>query len=744
VFRELAAARSAGRLVPASLFTSRGSRHRGLPGRAFAVAIARGRHDPVDGFLVVGIRDDLVFDPAYAAFAEMAAVAIGRSVAAARIREVERRRASHIAELDQAKTDLFGNASHELRTPLALILGQLDQLLEEGLTGSSREAVGVAQRSAVRMLKLTNALLDFSRLEVGQEIGAFTETDAARLTAEIAAMFQSAAQRAGLRLIVECPALPEPACLDPDAWERIVSNLISNALKFTREGEIRVRTWSERSELWLTVEDTGIGIAREDLDRIFSRFYRAENQTVRTHEGSGIGLALVRELVHLHGGSIEAESAGSGGTRMTVNVPLKSERCREARSGSHRPALDRQRSARLFVAEAEGWFDPPSHAPGTSSSANGHDPGVGAHGAASRTAETPRVLVVEDNEDMRAYLRRLLTPYYAVQLARDGNEARERMLFDPPSLVISDVMMPGPDGFDLVRELRSSDRTSHLPVILLSARADPDSTLRALALGADDYIVKPFGASELLARVQATLRNARGRSDAAAARGRVEERARHEGELRALLNDLRAAQRRVAVAGDAERRRIERDLHDGAQQRLMALRLELGLLEERVRDDPKRATEMLRELRLELDEAVEELRELAHGLYPPLLASDGLVAALAATARRSAIPVTIEEIGMNRAPRSIESTAYFCCLEALQNAAKHAGPDARAAIELRMEGGSLHFSVRDDGAGFDPGVMRPGYGLINLRDRLNALGGDASVTSSPGAGTTVNGHIPLP
>jgi signal transduction histidine kinase len=222
------------------------------------------------------------------------------------------------------------------------------------------------------------------------------------------------------------------------------------------------------------------------------------------------------------------------------------------------------------------------------------------------------------------------------------------------------------------------------------------------------------------------------------------ERARHEGGPQTLLNDLRAAQRRVALAGDAERRRIERDLHDGAQQRLMALRLELGLLEERVREDPKRASEMLTSLRLELDEALEELRELAHGLYPPLLASDGLEAALAATARRSAIPVTIDASGMARAPRSIESTAYFCCLEALQNAAKHAGRDARAVIELRMEEGSLSFSVRDDGAGFDPGDMRPGYGLINLRDRVSALGGDASVTSAPGAGTMVTGHIPLP
>jgi signal transduction histidine kinase/DNA-binding response OmpR family regulator len=741
LFHGLAGTSSQGTVVPASLFVAGGSARRGLPRRAFAVPIARGGHDPVDGFLVVGIPDDLVFDPAYATFVEMAAVAVGRSVAAARVREAERQRVSDIAELDQAKTDLFGNASHELRTPLALIIGHLDQLREDGgLTDSSRAAVEVAQRSAVRMLKLINAMLDFSRLEVGQGIGEFRETDVPRLTAETAAMFRSAVQRAGLRLVVDCPALPELVCVDPDAWERIVSNLISNALKFTPAGEIRIRTRSEGSELWLTIEDTGIGIARPDLERIFSRFYRVQDRTVRAHEGSGIGLALVRELVHLHRGSIEAESPGRRGTRMTVRVPLTSDRCQDRRPDGRKPAFDPQRSTRLFVTEAEGWFDSPSPVPGPGAR-NGHESDASADGGGGEAA---RVLVVEDSRDMRAYLRRLLAPHYVVELARNGSEARERALLDPPSLVISDLMMPDLDGFDLIQELRKSGPTSHLPIILLSARADPDSALHALELGADDYIVKPFGASELLARVQATLRNARGRSDAAVAQGRVQERAHHEGELRALLHDLRAAQRRVAVAGDAERRRIERDLHDGAQQRLMALRLELGLLQERVGDDPNRATEMLTGLRLDLDEALEELRELAHGLYPPLLASDGLEAALAATARRSAIPVTIEASGMTRVPRSIESTAYFCCLEALQNAAKHAGPGARAAIELRMEDGFLSFSVSDDGAGFDPGVRRPGYGLINLRDRLNGLGGDASVTSSPGTGTTVTGHIPLP
>lgn len=241
-----------------------------------------------------------------------------------------------------------------------------------------------------------------------------------------------------------------------------------------------------------------------------------------------------------------------------------------------------------------------------------------------------------------------------------------------------------------------------------------------------------------------TLPNARLRTDAAVTQGRLGERARHDDELRALLSDLRAAQHRVAVAGDTERRRIERDLHDGAQQRLMALRLELGLLEERLQDDPRRALEMLRGLRRDLDEALDELRELAHGLHPPLLASDGLEAALGVMARRSAIPVTIAATQMTRTARSIESTVYFCCLEALQNATKHAGPNAHVTIGLEMADGVMRFAVSDSGAGFDPCAVRPGHGLINLRDRLQALGGDASVTSSPGAGTIVAGHIPLP
>lgn len=734
---ELVTADAGGRLVPLSLVMPAVANGRGAPEMAFVAPLASGSADRLEGVLVAGVRDDLVFDRSYAAFLELAAMSVGRSIAAARNREAEQRRAAEIAKLDRGRSALFGNASHELRTPLALVIGHLEELLADPrLDPSLVEVVKVARRSSQRMLRLVNALLDFSRIEGGQSVGSARLVDAGRLTADIAAMFESAAQRAGLRLISDCPPARGWACVDPEAWERIVSNLISNAVKFTPSGEIRVRTWTDGEELCLSVQDTGIGIAGDDLDRIFRRFYRSAASGVSIPEGSGIGLALVRELVDLHQGTIKVSSRPGRGTLMTVRVPRARERCGEDPSdaGVH---LNGRGSSALLASEAEGWFDPPGPR-SESGQAGGQD-----HVDGGTVRDRPRLLVVEDNADMGDYLRRLLTPEFSVQLARDGTEALGLVDGNPPSLVISDVMMPDTDGFALIRELRSTPRTRCVPVILLSARADAESSQHALDLGADDYITKPFVANELRARIRATLENTRRRTDAAAAQARVQERGRHEGELRALLNDLRAAQRRVVAAGDAERRRIERDLHDGAQQRLMAVRLELGLLEEQLQEETHAAVRQLAPLRRELDEALEELRELAHGLYPPLLASDGLEAALTAVGRRSPLPVRVDAPGLTRAPRAIESTAYFCCIEALQNAAKHAGPGAHVTIKLAMKDHCLAFSVEDDGMGFDPDVVRPGQGLVNLRDRLSGLGGSAEIRSAPGAGTSLAGQIPL-
>lgn len=727
----LAADRADGALVEASMFVRSATDSNQTPLQAYAAPIGRAARDPVDGFLIAGVSDTMMFDDAFREFLNVAALGVARNVATVRERESEQRRAEAIAALERARTTVLDNASHELRTPLSLILGELELLHDNAqLAEPLRLRLGSIQRSAMRMLKLVNTLLDFSRLDAGERLRVFEPTDVAELTREVAAMFRSTAERAGLRLLIDCPSLPARIAVDRQGWEQIVCNLMSNALKFTNTGDIVVRTRVDAGDVVLMVEDTGIGIAESDLEQIFTRFYRGSDPRARTHEGSGIGLALVRELTRMHGGRIEATASPAGGTRMIVRIPRgDTNRVGEPVGEPTSGAVGRYTT--LSVAEADGWLD--NRGATTESSAGD---------TRDRTAD--RILVVEDNADMRAYLRRLLEPEFDVQVCRDGREACELALAHPPSLVVSDVMMPGLDGFDLIRELRSQHPTRGMPVILISARADPQSTLAALELGADDLISKPFGARELLARVRATLENTRVRSDAAAARARAGERARSRGELRTLVNDLKATQRRVAVAADAERRRIEQNLHDGAQQQLLAIRLELvALCERSAQHDPIVAAQ-LEVLRGKLDEALRELRELAHGLYPPLLESDGLEAAMRAAARRAAIKVTIDRCNVIRAPRSIESAVYFCCLEALQNATKHAGPGARASVALKTSDGALQFQVSDDGVGFDPGAVRHGFGLVNLADRVEALGGRIEVVSEPGSGTTIRGEIPLP
>ena len=746
LFRELMGTPPQGTLVENALVIARESTGVPLPGPVVATAIAG--PEPVAGFLLAGLNNDFVSDRAYRDFVEMLALGIGRSVAAARTREVERERARAIAELEQAKTALFNNASHELRTPLSLILGPLEQLSDEpDLPCSARERIGIARRSASRMLKLVNGLLDFSRLEAGEPIGSFQPTDVAQLTRDIAAMFRSTAASAGLRLIVDCPPLAETVYVDRGAWERIVSNLLSNALKFTPAGVIDVGVGHESGCVVLSVQDTGIGISRKDLDSIFTRFYRAADPRARTFEGTGIGLALVRELVHIHGGSITARSTPGSGTQMIVRIPLGREHLPANQLSEESVGGKVGTSAALFVDEARGWFgrkdvqstEPPARIASSQDVASSHQ--APAHSA---TGHENRVLLVEDNNDMRDYVRRLLMADYAVHQASNALDALQMISRHRYSVVITDVMMPGMDGFDLLRKLRDDPATRELPVILVSARADPESTLEALALGADDYLVKPFSGRELLARVRASVHSTRIRSDDAEARGRANERARTGGELRALLNELRAAQQRVAAAGDRERRRIERNLHDGAQQHLVALRIKLDWAGDRIELDPTQARHELDLLGAELDEALAELRELAHGLYPEILASQGLAAAVSAAARRATIPIKFDHADFGRLPRPVENAAYFCCLEALQNAVKHAGDGAHVRIHLEVTDATLRFEVSDTGVGFDRSIVADGYGLTNVSDRLGALGGEATITSSPGQGTTVAGQIPLP
>jgi signal transduction histidine kinase len=413
-----------------------------------------------------------------------------------------------LAQLDVAKTAFFSNISHEFRTPLTLMLGPLEDELAEPAHSESatrRVRLDTAHRNCLRLLKLVNSLLDFSRIEAGRVEALYEPTDLATLTAELASNFCSAADRAGLTLSVDCPPLREPIYVDREMWEKIVLNLLSNALKHTFDGGITARLrWLDDSAQ-LTVEDTGVGIPAEELPRLFDRFHRVKGAVSRTHEGTGIGLALVQELVHLHGGTVRVESEIGRGSRFIVTFKAGSAHLPSDKVAHEAQVAVTSRSAAAYVQEALHWStETPTDARETIQLPD-------LEGVPPAQARKARVLLVDDNDDMRRYVARLLSDVYDVVAVADGQAALEYARAAPPDLVLSDVMMPRLDGFGLVKALRAEERTRTLPIILLSARAGEEAAVESLGTGADDYLVKPFSARELLARVRTHVQLARER-----------------------------------------------------------------------------------------------------------------------------------------------------------------------------------------------------------------------------------------
>jgi signal transduction histidine kinase len=398
--------------------------------------------------------------------------------------------------LDHAKTAFFSNVSHEFRTPLTLILGPIDHALNGGGSLSVDELRAV-HRNAVRLLRLVNDLLDFSRIAAGALQLSFTPTDLGTFTAGLAGAFQSLVEDAGLTYHVDCPVLPEPVYVDRARWENIVLNLISNAFKFTIQGAISVRLSWHGDHVELTVLDTGTGIAERELPRIFERFHRVEGAQGRSIEGSGIGLALVRELVELHAGSVKVSSETGRGTAFVVSLPTGAGHVPQARIVQASDAASEALKARDYIDNLRAAA---SRSPGEHPTPQAPEPAPSSHGP-----HQGRILVADDNADMRSYIVRLLQPEFDVRTAVNGREALAAALTDLPDLILSDVMMPEMDGVALVAALRSGPATRTVPVILLSARAGEDAVLAGLDNGADDYLVKPFSARELLARVRAHL-----------------------------------------------------------------------------------------------------------------------------------------------------------------------------------------------------------------------------------------------
>jgi signal transduction histidine kinase len=459
---------------------------------AVVVSVARSSHEAeLDVLLLMGLSPRRPFDDDYRGFASLTARQIGSAVAAARAYEAERRRAQALAELDRAKTTFFSNVSHELRTPLTLMLGPIEDLLAVPREADGdREKLELLHRNGLRLLKLVNTLLDFARIEAGRVQASFEPVDLARLTADLASTFRSAVERAGMHLDVQCAAIGEPVYVDVGMWEKIALNLLSNAFKFTLEGGIRVSVSRVDDRVRVAVGDTGAGIAAEELPHIFERFRRVEGARSRSAEGSGIGLALVQELVRLHGGGIRVESEVGIGTTVTIELPLGSKHLPKEHILAAASEPQTVVGASPFVEEALRWL------PDEQLAEPRGDAGL---------IDGARVLVVDDNADMREYLGKLLGASYVVDVASDGIDALAKIRRNPPALVLTDIMMPRMDGFALIEAMRADPRTAAIPVIALSARAGEERTVEGLAHGADDYLVKPFSARELMARVRAHL-----------------------------------------------------------------------------------------------------------------------------------------------------------------------------------------------------------------------------------------------
>lgn len=668
---------------------------------------------------------------------------------AAAIRDLREANA-RLGELDAAKTAFFSNVSHEFRTPLTLMLGPLEDALEDPerpLGEHHARRVMLARDNALRLLKLVNALLDFSRLEAGRLRAHFSPIDLSAFTLELAGMFESAFHKAGVRFIVECPPLPVPIWVDPDLWEKIVPNLISNALKFTLSGEVAVRLREEDEEVVLEVTDTGSGIPEEELPHIFERFHRVAGARGRTHEGTGIGLALVQELAALHGGRVTVDSEVGRGSTFRVFIP-KGFAHLPSEAVSQTPSDPRAgREAVAYSAEMAGWLSEPQPA-----AVDSRQPPTGIEPPADGDRAT--VLVVDDNPNLRGYVANLLSPAYRVLTAADGVAALDVIRADRPEVVLSDVMMPRLDGFGLVREVRADPSVRNLPIILLSARAGEESAVEGLDAGSDDYLVKPFSARELIARVRTHAALARARRAWAAELERTNqmiEAANKELEAfsYSVSHDLRAPLRHVIGFARMLESHAKDALDDRGRTYLTTITASgerMGRLIDDLLAFSRLGRREIETRRIDLTRLVEEVRAqvLEQEAHPTRV-----------------VHWTVHELGEVMADRSLLAQVF---MNLFSNALKYSAGRKQTEIAIGVHSrtnGHVVLFVRDNGVGFDPaykkrlfGVFQrlhsdeefpgTGIGLANVKRIVERHGGRVWAEGELDRGATFYVSLPAP
>ncbi|MDC0711473.1 ATP-binding protein [Stigmatella sp. ncwal1] len=712
------------------------------PTHAMVLAMEGAAEGSPAGFLLIGLSVRLEYDERYRGFMGLVAGHISTAIANARAYEEEKRRAETLAELDRSKTVFFSNVSHEFRTPLTLMLGPVEDVLaSDRLEREEREALERVHRNGLRLFKLVNTLLDFSRLEAGRVQASYQPTDLAALTVGLASAFDSAVMKAGLRLVVECPPLPAPIWVDPEMWEKVVLNLVSNALKFTFEGEIGVALRWRAPQVELSVWDTGTGIPSEELPRIFERFHRVQGARGRSHEGSGIGLSLVQELVRLHGGTVRADSTPGRGSTFTVTLPAGSAHLPRERLAAPRTHAPTSPGVAPFLNEASGWL-------GTVRPLSGSPEEVLAAPEvlpqARSQASGGHILLADDNADMRDYVRRLLETRFTVETVADGAAALAAAEARLPDLVLSDVMMPGMDGFGLLREFRANPRTTAVPFILLSARAGEEATVGGLQAGADDYLVKPFSTRELLARVEGVLRLARER----AKRERLaQERADFEQHLIGIVShDLRNPLAAITLSAATLLRRTELEER---QRRPIS----------RIFTAAERANRMIRDL-LDFTQA-----RLGGGLpIQPKALDVHALSQQVVDELQAAHPERVIELERGGAGQAVwdgDRTAQVLT-NLISNAVHYSRPGTPVRVRVFEEGAQAVLEVHNEGAPIPatllPRLFQPmqrgeseannigrsvGLGLYIVDHIVRAHGGQVEVRSVEGEGTTFTVRMPL-
>ncbi len=397
--------------------------------------------------------------------------------------DLEQEHAKKLEEVDKMKSNFYANISHEFRTPLMLILGPVEKLLSKISDEDSKKQAGLIKGNAKRLLTLINQLLDLSRLEAGKLKLKASSGNIAQFVKGLAMEFESIAERRDISLKVIMEKEDVEAYFDKEKLEKIITNLMSNAMKFTPEGgKISVKL-SEitGNQVEIIVRDSGIGIPKSELTKIFDRFYQVDGSRTREHEGTGIGLALTKELVELHKGNIFVDSVEGHWTEVKLHFPL----------GRAHLADDEIIDSEDFKMRNIDLAEEPVKSDSeTDDTLN------------ENLLDKTIVLIVEDNPDVREYIRDALNEHYHIEEAANGEQGLRKAEKCIPDLIVSDIMMPKMDGYEMTRRIRQDDKTNHIPIILLTAKSDKDSKLEGLGLGADDYLIKPFDSDELLARIK--------------------------------------------------------------------------------------------------------------------------------------------------------------------------------------------------------------------------------------------------